>query len=250
MKASLVALYFMHLRYDRPFNAIVFVTALFFVMLFVGIALTDTAAYKPDDDPGLRAGDAAAMTAAGGKTGPSIGKLGLILLLLALGMLFGSTIVGYLVIRARATVWPPPGMPGLPKGMWISTLLILASTATMEFARTAVRQKRTTALPGGLGVTFLLGVAFLVNQMICWVGPVAAKIAAKPNVFTFGFFVLTWLHAAHVIGGLIPLGITWSRSRAGRYTAESHEGVDFVGIYWHFLTGVWVVLFAVLVMTA
>ena len=52
LKASLVALYFMHLRYDRPINAIVFVTALCFVMLFVGIALTDTAAYKPEMIPG------------------------------------------------------------------------------------------------------------------------------------------------------------------------------------------------------
>jgi cytochrome c oxidase subunit III len=202
------------------------------------------------------------MSAAGERSGPSIGKLGLILLLLALGVLFGSTIVGYLVIRSRATVWPPPGMPGLPKGMWISTVLILASTATMEFARTAIRQgtvggqgpairQRTVGgLSNGLAVTFLLGVAFLVNQMICWIGPVAAQIAAKPNVYTFGFFVLTGLHAAHVLGGLIPLGITWSRSRAGRYTVESHEGVDFVGIYWHFLTAVWVVLFAVLVLTA
>jgi cytochrome c oxidase subunit IV len=52
LKASLVALYFMHLRYDRPINAIVFITALFFVMLFVGLALTDTAAYKPEMIPG------------------------------------------------------------------------------------------------------------------------------------------------------------------------------------------------------
>lgn len=189
------------------------------------------------------------MTAAGGRTGPSIGKLGLILLLLALGMLFASTMVGYLVIRERATVWPPPGMPGLPKALWVSTFLILFSTASMEFVRTAVRQKVTSAVPNGLAVTFLLGVIFLVNQIVCWVGPTAAKIAAKPNVLTFGFFVLTGLHAAHVLGGLIPLGITWARARRGLYTVESHEGVDFVGIYWHFLTVVWIVLFAVLTLT-
>jgi len=46
-KASLVALYFMHLRYDRPFNAVVFLSAFFFVMLFVGLALIDTAQYMP-----------------------------------------------------------------------------------------------------------------------------------------------------------------------------------------------------------
>lgn len=52
LKGSLVALYFMHLRYDRPFNAIVFITALVFVMLFVSLALLDTVHYKPEMIPG------------------------------------------------------------------------------------------------------------------------------------------------------------------------------------------------------
>ena len=52
VKASLVALFFMHLWYDKPFNAIVFVGALVFVMLFVGFALLDTTAYQPELIPG------------------------------------------------------------------------------------------------------------------------------------------------------------------------------------------------------
>jgi len=48
VKATLVALYFMHLRYDRPFHAIVFITALVFVLLFVSLVLTDTVQYQPD----------------------------------------------------------------------------------------------------------------------------------------------------------------------------------------------------------
>lgn len=56
VKAVLVALYFMHLRYDKPFHAIVFITAVFFVLLFVGISLTDTQAYQPDLIPGYAPG--------------------------------------------------------------------------------------------------------------------------------------------------------------------------------------------------
>ena len=52
VKATLVALYFMHLRYDRPFNAIVFVTAFVFFLLFVGLALMDTQQYRPEMIPG------------------------------------------------------------------------------------------------------------------------------------------------------------------------------------------------------
>ncbi|MFB3908672.1 MAG: cytochrome C oxidase subunit IV family protein [Candidatus Eisenbacteria bacterium] len=56
VKASLVALFFMHLKYDRPFNAIVFLTALAFVSLFVGIALTDSQQYQPEMIPGYAPG--------------------------------------------------------------------------------------------------------------------------------------------------------------------------------------------------
>ena len=56
VKAALVLLYFMHMRYDRPINAIVFVTALLFVMLFVGFALMDTLAYQPELIPGYAPG--------------------------------------------------------------------------------------------------------------------------------------------------------------------------------------------------
>lgn len=52
LKASLVALYFMHLRYDRPFNAIVLIASLAFVVLFVGLALMDTGQYQPELIPG------------------------------------------------------------------------------------------------------------------------------------------------------------------------------------------------------
>jgi len=55
IKASLVCLYFMHLRYDRPFNAIVLVAALVFLMLFIGLAMTDSVSYQselyPPDSP-------------------------------------------------------------------------------------------------------------------------------------------------------------------------------------------------------
>lgn len=56
VKASLVLLYFMHMRYDRPFNAVVFVAALLFVALFIGISLIDTSAYQPELIPGYAPG--------------------------------------------------------------------------------------------------------------------------------------------------------------------------------------------------
>lgn len=56
LKGTLVALFFMHLRWDRPVNAIIFIGTLLFVLLFVGIALTDTASYQPEIIPGYAPG--------------------------------------------------------------------------------------------------------------------------------------------------------------------------------------------------
>lgn len=53
VKAALVALYFMHLRYDSPFNGIILITALFFVAVFIGIALLDSTEYHPNYEPPL-----------------------------------------------------------------------------------------------------------------------------------------------------------------------------------------------------
>jgi cytochrome c oxidase subunit 4 len=52
VKSTFVVLYFMHLRYDKPFNAVIFVTAALFVVLFIGLALMDTKQYQPDKIPG------------------------------------------------------------------------------------------------------------------------------------------------------------------------------------------------------
>jgi len=52
VKASLVVMYFMHLRYDRPFNAVILITSLAFLALFVGFALVDTLEYQPELIPG------------------------------------------------------------------------------------------------------------------------------------------------------------------------------------------------------
>ncbi|RPJ46772.1 MAG: heme-copper oxidase subunit III, partial [Candidatus Latescibacterota bacterium] len=69
---------------------------------------------------------------------------------------------------------------------------------------------------------------------------------APSGLFGFTFYMLTGLHAAHVIGGLGALALTAARAGQGRYTPESRAGVDACAVYWHFLDVVWIVLFAVL----
>lgn len=174
------------------------------------------------------------------------GKLGVWLLIAALSMLFGAALIGYIMIRQRAASWPPPGMPGLPSGMWLSTLVILASSGTMQLAVAGIRSDSARRLRSAMTATLVLGLAFLLNQSMNWFGPVARQITSTPNLYAFTYYMLTVLHAAHVVGGLIPMGIVFGRARAGRYSAADHAGVEYLALYWHFLTVAWLVIFGVL----
>ncbi|HUK14494.1 MAG TPA: heme-copper oxidase subunit III [Thermoanaerobaculaceae bacterium] len=178
------------------------------------------------------------------------GRLGIKLMVLALSMLFAASMLGYLIIRSRASAWPPPGMPRLPGALWISTAIILVSSATMQGAVRAARSGLTRALKWRLLLTTVLGLAFLTSQTLNWFSLVAVKVTARVNLYGFTFYLLTGLHAAHVVGGLIPLGVVTTRAWRGRYSAEFHPGVEYCKIYWHFLAVVWLVMFTLLVVVA
>jgi cytochrome c oxidase subunit 3 len=175
-----------------------------------------------------------------------IGRLGTWLLIASLGMLFGAALVGYLVIRMRAPEWPPPGSPSLPGGVWISTAILIALSATLVLAERAIRAGRQDRLVGRLIASDLLALAFLASQLRCWVQLAADNVLPEQNLLIWGFFTLTFLHAVHVLAGLVPLVLVTLRARADRYTAAAHEGVHLVGMYWHFLLVTWVAILGVL----
>jgi cytochrome c oxidase subunit 3 len=168
------------------------------------------------------------------------------LFLLSLSILFLASIIGYLIVRARADVWPPPGMPHLPRGLWVSTIVLLISSGTMHAALTAIRRGNAGALIGTMLITTLLGVVFLVSQVINWAWLIAIHATAGKDLYLFLFYLLTGLHGAHVIGGLIALTVVTVKAFRGRYTAADHGGVKLTAIYWHFLDVVWLVMFVVM----
>jgi cytochrome c oxidase subunit 3 len=177
--------------------------------------------------------------------------LGMRLFLLALGMLFAAAMVGYLVVRLRAPEWPPAGSPRLPGGLWISTAVLLLSSGTMAAALGAARNGRAAAARNAFLITFVLGVVFLISQFVNWQHLVVAHhLPANKNLYAFTFYLLSGLHGAHVVGGLIPLAITTVRAGRGRYTSRDHAGAEYMSMYWHFLDVVWILMFVVLQVAA
>lgn len=174
------------------------------------------------------------------------GRLGTWLLIASLSMLFGAAVVGYALIRVRAPEWPPPGSPALPAGLWISTALLVATSALLFLAERAIRSDQKDSAARTLFVTALVAVAFLASQVSCWMRMAADSVLPQQSLLVWGFYTLTFLHAVHVLAGLVPLILVAIRARRGRYTANDHDGVHFVAMYWHFLLVTWIVILAVL----
>jgi len=183
------------------------------------------------------------------QTGPVVegaGRLGTWLLIASLSMLFGAALVGYLVIRMRASEWPPPGSPSLPIGVWISTALLVALSGLLVQAERAIRSGRVATAVRMLTVSDLLAAAFLASQVGCWMRMAEDSMLPQQSLLVWGFYTLTFLHAVHVLAGLVPLILVTIRARRGRYSAADHDGVHFVAMYWHFLLVTWIAILAVL----
>ena len=178
---------------------------------------------------------------------PGAGVLGMWIFLATLTVLFLASIVGYLIVRLKAEAWPPPGMPRLPSGLWLATALLLAGSVTVHRALSKIRTGQPTAAVRYLGATLTLAILFLGTQTWNWWGLVAAKMTATTkNLYAFTFFMLTGLHAAHVVGGVILLAVVTTKAARGRYGSGRHGGMTYAAMYWHFLDAIWIVLFGVL----
>jgi cytochrome c oxidase subunit 3 len=176
----------------------------------------------------------------------SMGRMGMWLFLAALAMLFGAALVGYLVIRSRAPEWPPPGSPALPAGLWISTALLVLQSVLLAFGERSIRVGRLAGGARMLGAGMLVGVAFLGAQAANWMRMAADNVLPETSLLIWGFYVLSFLHAAHVLAGIVPMVLITLRARRGRYTATNYEGVHLVGMYSHFLLATWIVILVVL----
>jgi len=171
---------------------------------------------------------------------------GLWLFIAALSMLFAASLIGYLVIRFRTPEWPPAGMPPLPIGLFFSTFILILCSVTLHGALDSARKDRQSLLRLMLLAGFALGILFLLSQLLAWSKLLGAQVYAQVNLYAFTFYLLTGLHGVHVIGGLIPLAITVRKAYAGAYSPQWVLPVKHVGIYWHFLLAVWLVMFTVM----
>jgi cytochrome c oxidase subunit 3 len=174
-------------------------------------------------------------------------RLLVILAFVVIGVLFAGTLVAYAVTRMQVRLWRPANSPGLPFGLFGSTLMLAGLSASMQRALVTIRANREDAFRKALWVALLFAVAFVVGQGINWTSMARSQAGLpRATLFAFTFYLLTGLHAAHVIGGLVPLSIVIRRAREREYSSSRYEGVRFCVWYWHYLGAIWLVLLAVM----
>lgn len=124
------------------------------------------------------------------------------------------------------------------------TVVLLISSVSMNLSETAMEHGDRRTFMGGLVVTFVLGLVFLIGVTIFEWGlfPSIYKGHLTPSGDIYGavVFGMTGMHAIHVLTGLGFIAIVWNLGRKGHFSPEEHWGVEACAIYWHFVDLVWI----------
>jgi cytochrome c oxidase subunit 3 len=169
--------------------------------------------------------------------------LGMIFFIGSWTMSFGTLFLSFLVLRQRVGVWPPEGiaLPSFPLAS-LATLILIASSAALHQAVKSWRSLgRAAWRDWSLGIA--LGVAFAALQGALWMDLLAAGRLPQSGLYESLFFGLTWVHAVHVVIGLVALAWAWLGLATGRYGPHRLSTVGNIVIFWHFVDVVWIVLY-------
>ena len=175
---------------------------------------------------------------------PDARLFGLIVFLVADGMTFAGFFAAYLTYRA---VNPLPATAEYELELFlpaVNTLLLLASSLTFHRGSKALTSGSMSTCRGWLLLTAALGASFMAGQMWEYFH---LPFGLTDNLFASTFYALTGFHGLHVtLGTMMILIVWWQAGSEGRFTAENHFGFAAAEVYWHFVDGVWVILFALL----
>jgi cytochrome c oxidase subunit 3/cytochrome o ubiquinol oxidase subunit 3 len=175
---------------------------------------------------------------------PSRGVVGMACLIMAESAIFLIFVVAYIYYIGKSLSGPTPAQVlELPI---LGTVCLLSSSATIHFAVSALRKNNIRGFTMWLAGTVLLGAVFLMGTAREWYHLIHDfGLTIRTNLFGTTFYSLVGLHATHVVIGLIMLTIALALSLSGRVKEEHAERLEVLSLYWHFVDGVWVVVFTV-----
>src|ERR1044071_3662480 len=155
-------------------------------------------------------------------------RIGMLVSLASIAMLFTSLSSAYIVRSGAMTDWFPIAVPRVLFG---STALLLLASVSIEIARRKLKQNSSASHNRYLSLTVLLGLGFLASQLIAWRQLEHQGIYISTHPHSSFFYLLTGAHGFHVAGGLLALGFLWLRSpRLAAAPAKRQGLADAVSI--------------------
>ncbi len=158
-------------------------------------------------------------------------------------MLFAAFTSAYLVRKAEGN-WLEFKLPSL---FWYSSVVLLASSATMHYAYSAAKKDQFGALKTSILFTFVLGLIFLVLQFYGWIQLVEMNVYFVGNPSGSFVYVLSGLHGLHLLSGLVVLLFALVAAFQFKINAKALTQIKICATYWHFLDLLWLYLFLFLV---
>jgi len=159
---------------------------------------------------------------------------------------FLMLILAYLYYNGHRMSGPSPDSMLNAQRTGLYTLCLLASSLTIWLAEKQLRAGKPVAFRWLLGLTMGLGSVFLFGQGREYFRIFHAGVLVNSNLFATTFFTLTGFHGLHVCVGLVALLILMGLAFAGDFKSGRLEAVRSIGLYWHFVDAVWLVVFSVI----
>jgi cytochrome c oxidase subunit 3/cytochrome o ubiquinol oxidase subunit 3 len=160
-------------------------------------------------------------------------------------LLFGALITTYVLYRGASDVGPyPADVFDIPYTS-VSSFVLLASSLTMVLSLAAAQKRDVARMRLWLLATALLGMTFVGGQVYEFTVFYDEGLSITTNLFGTTFYVLTGFHGAHVTVGILMLLSLVGFSAADRLPDDAAFPVEMVGLYWHFVDIVWIIIFTV-----
>ncbi len=191
--------------------------------------------------PWLETGDIGLSSGRQAMTQPA-SKVGLGVFLAVVGALFTLFLSAYF-IRMDLPDWRTLTMPRI---LWLNTGTLVLSSVALHFAVLASRNSKLPALRQDLLAAAVAATLFLVGQGLAWDQIAAMGYFARSNPASSFFYLITGVHALHMIGGMIALAKTTRRAYRTDSTAQLTISTELCATYWHFMLVIWLVIMALL----
>ena len=167
-------------------------------------------------------------------TGMALGIVSILMFFMALASAF--------LVRRGSGDWVSVR---IPTQMWINTVVLLVSSGTLELARQRLAKGKLAAYKNLWLVTTVLGVMFLVGQVVAWRQLVAQGIYLASNPASSFFYIFTGAHALHLLGGVAALLYVAVRN-FDRAQVTRTVAAEVTSHYWHFMDALWLFLLTLL----